>query len=41
MKMNEIEDSNVVYVKSDSLLHDAQQIIDTAQNFAYRAVNIA
>ena len=33
--------SDIVYVKSTNLLHDAQQIIETAQNFAYRAVNVA
>ena len=35
-----IENSNQ-YIKSDNLLSDVQQIIETAQNFAYRAVNIA
>jgi len=33
--------SDIVYVKSANLLTDAQQIIETAQSFAYRAVNIA
>ena len=32
--------SNTIY-KSDSLLQDAQHIIEAAQNFAYKAVNIA
>jgi len=35
------ENSNIIYIKSDNLLHDAQQIIETAQKFAYRAVNVA
>jgi len=33
--------SEIVYVKNSNLLHDAQQIIETAQRFAYRAVNVA
>jgi len=41
MEMKKIENSNIIYVKSDNLLQDAQQIIETAQNFAYKAVNIA
>jgi predicted nuclease of restriction endonuclease-like (RecB) superfamily len=36
-----IEKSNMVYIKSDNLLQDAQGIIETARNFAYKAVNIA
>jgi len=39
--MNRIEDARMVYIKSNSLLQDAQHIIETAQGFAYRAVNIA
>jgi len=35
-----MEKSNTIY-KSDSLLQDAQHIIEAAQNFAYKAVNIA
>ena len=38
---NEIENTNINYVKSNNLLQDAQQIIDTAQSFAYKAVNVA
>ena len=33
--------SEIVYIKNNNLLHDAQQIIETAQQFAYRAVNVA
>jgi predicted nuclease of restriction endonuclease-like (RecB) superfamily len=39
--MNKIENSDIVYIKSDNLLQDAQYIIETAQTFAYKAVNIA
>jgi predicted nuclease of restriction endonuclease-like (RecB) superfamily len=39
--MNKIEKSDIVYMKSGNLLQDAQHIIETAQNFAYKAVNIA
>jgi len=35
------ENSNIVYIKSDNLLQDAQYIIETAQNFAYKAINLA
>jgi len=31
----------IISHKSDSLLQDAQQIIETARNFAYKAVNNA
>ena len=31
----------MIYIKSDDLLQDAQHIIETAQDFAYKAVNIA
>jgi predicted nuclease of restriction endonuclease-like (RecB) superfamily len=36
-----IENTNIVYLKSDNLLQDVQQIIETAQSFAYKAVNVA
>jgi len=36
-----MKNDEITYTQSDSLLHDAQQIIETAQNFAYRAVNVA
>ena len=39
--MNKIEEANTVYTKSDNLLRDAQHIIEAAQSFAYKAVNIA
>jgi predicted nuclease of restriction endonuclease-like (RecB) superfamily len=39
--MNKIDNSDIIYIKSDDLLLDAQQIIETAQRYAYRAVNIA
>ena len=39
--MNEMDNSNIIYVKSDNLLQDVQRIIETAQNFAYRTVNLA
>ena len=39
--MNKTESSNMVYIKSDNLLQDAQHIIETAQNFAYEALNLA
>ncbi|MCL2040618.1 MAG: PDDEXK nuclease domain-containing protein [Bacteroidales bacterium] len=39
--MNRLEDTKMIYIKSDSLLQDAQHIIETAQGFAYRSVNIA
>jgi len=39
--MNKTEKSDIIYIKSDNLLHDAQQIIETTQSFAYKAVNIA
>jgi len=39
--MNKIEKSDIVYIKSDNLLQDAQHIIEVAQNFAYKALNLA
>ena len=36
-----MKNDEITYTQSDSLLHDAQQIIETAQNFAYRTVNVA
>jgi len=39
--MSKIEKQNTVYTKNDSLLQDAQHIIESAQSFAYKAVNIA
>ena len=39
--MNKIKISDIVYIKSDNLLQDAQHIIETAQNFAYKALNLA
>jgi len=36
-----MKNEEMTYLKSDNLLQDAQQIIETAQRFAYRAVNIA
>jgi len=39
--MNSTEKQNIVYIKSNDLLQDAQHIIETAQGFAYKAVNIA
>ena len=39
--MNKIENVDNLYIKSENLLQDAQHIIETAQNFAYKAVNIA
>ena len=33
--------NGLIYIKSNNLLQDAQQIIETAQGFAYRAVNTA
>jgi hypothetical protein len=35
------ENTSLYYIKSDNLLQDAQQIIETARKFAYKAVNIA
>ena len=35
------ENTDIVYVKSDNLLQDAQHIIDTTQLFAYNAINLA
>jgi predicted nuclease of restriction endonuclease-like (RecB) superfamily len=39
--MNKLENTAIHYIKSDNLLQDTQQIIETAQEFAYKAVNIA
>ena len=39
--MNKLENTAIHYIKSDNLLQDTQQIIETAQQFAYKAVNIA
>jgi hypothetical protein len=39
--VNRIENLNIAYVKSDNLLQDVQQIIETAQDFTYKVVNIA
>ena len=39
--MRKIENTEICYYKSENLLQDAKQIIETAQNFAYKAVNIA
>ena len=36
-----MKSTDIMYIKSDNLLQDAQTIIETSQNFAYRAVNIA
>jgi predicted nuclease of restriction endonuclease-like (RecB) superfamily len=36
-----MKNDDIMYLKSDNLLLDAQTIIETSQNFAYRAVNIA
>ena len=36
---NKSED--IAYFKSDNLLQDARQIIETSQNFAYKAINVA
>ena len=35
------ENTDIVYIKSDNLLQDAQYIIETAQGFAYKAINLA
>ena len=39
--MNKPENTNITYFTSDNLLQDVQQIIESAQNFAYKAVNLA
>jgi predicted nuclease of restriction endonuclease-like (RecB) superfamily len=39
--MNKLENTAIHYIKSDNLLQDTQQIIETAREFAYKAVNIA
>ena len=39
--MRKIENAEICYYKSENLLQDAKQIIETAQNFAYKAVNIS
>ena len=39
--MNNLENTSLHYIKSDNLLQDTQQIIETAREFAYKAVNIA
>ena len=36
-----VEDTAMLYIKSNNLLQDTQQIIETAQKFAYKAVNVA
>jgi predicted nuclease of restriction endonuclease-like (RecB) superfamily len=38
---NILTNSDITYFKSDNLLHDARQIIENSQQFAYRAVNVA
>jgi predicted nuclease of restriction endonuclease-like (RecB) superfamily len=35
------ESIDIKYIKSDNLLQDVRQIIDTSRNLAYRAVNVA
>ncbi|MDR0970386.1 MAG: DUF1016 N-terminal domain-containing protein [Lentimicrobiaceae bacterium] len=39
--MENIENSDISYVKSNNILQDAQQIIENSRSFAYRAVNVA
>ena len=39
--MNKLENIAIHYIKSDNLLQDTQQIIETTREFAYKAVNIA
>ena len=41
MEMNKIDNTHIIYFKSNNLLQDAQHIIEDAQNFAYKAINIA
>jgi predicted nuclease of restriction endonuclease-like (RecB) superfamily len=41
MKNIEMKNDEITYIKTHNLLQDAQQIIETSQNFAYRAVNVA
>ena len=41
INMNKLENTAIHYIKSDNLLQDTQQIIETARKFAYKAVNIA
>lgn len=40
-KLVKANENEINYIKSDNLLQDARVIIDTARNYAYRAVNIA
>jgi predicted nuclease of restriction endonuclease-like (RecB) superfamily len=39
--MKQIDTTNITYIKSDNLLNDARQIIETSQSYAFRSVNIA
>ena len=39
--MNKLENTVMYYIKSDNLLQDTQQIIETAREFAYKTVNVA
>lgn len=39
--MDYLKNTEIKYTKSDNLLHDAKQIIESARNFAYSAVNVA
>ena len=39
--MNNIENKTIAYSISDNLLQDVQHIIETSQNLAYKAINIA
>jgi hypothetical protein len=39
--MNNTNNLEITYTKTDNLFQDAQNIIEASQNYAYRSVNIA
>lgn len=39
--MNNLNEQNITYSKSDNLLKDARQIIERTRKYAYNAINIA
>lgn len=39
--MNNLNEQNIAYSKSDNLLKDARQIIERTRKYAYNAINIA
>ena len=40
-KLTKTNENGINYIKSENLLQDAKIIIDTAQDYAYKAVNFA